>query len=555
MKRFLYPLLQVVFAALLALNLSSRPTAAAETNADTSGPTRGARSTPGSFEPEERTTTGTVTIAGQRIEYRAVAGTLVVHAKDWDDVPANSPANTPASCPGNPSKEGSSAQPEASIFYVAYFKSVDRGTKRPLTFLFNGGPGSSSIWLHMGSFGPRRVLTADGSHTPAAPYALANNEFSLLDASDLVFVDAPGTGFSSISGSDREKAFYGVDQDAQAFVAFIVQFLGKYERWNAPKYLFGESYGTARSAVVANLLETERSIDLNGVILLAQILNFDNRNDGEEFNPGVDLPYELVLPTYAAAAWYHHKLPESAPNLPALLTEVEHFAMTDFSAALSAGARLDVEQRHAVATKLHQYTGLSTEYIEKADLRVAGAQFQQRLMESSGQTIGRLDARFIGPAMDVRSRDADYDPFQAATQSAYIATFNDYVKRDLKFDQGREYKPVADFDAKWNFQHQPPGASVPLPRTTNVMPDLATAMKYNPQLKILVNAGYYDLATPFYESIYEMEHLAIPPELRDNIAFRFYESGHMAYVHSAALQALHDNVAAFIRQTSRSSLP
>src|SRR6516165_10635242 len=225
---------------------------------------------------------------------------------------------------------------------------------RPVTFLFNGGPGSSTVWLHMGAFGPKRVVTADNTHSPAAPYAIVNNDQSLLDASDLIFVDAPGTGFSRISGKDKEKAFYGVD--AHAFAEFITGFLSKYSRWNSPKYLFGESYGTTRSAALINLLETDRHVDFNGVVLLSQILNFDLSADGPQFNPGVDLPYQLALPTYAATAWYHHKLVGAAKDLPVLLEEVERFAMNDYALALQAGTALDQAQRDAVAARLHDYT-------------------------------------------------------------------------------------------------------------------------------------------------------------------------------------------------------
>ncbi len=219
--------------------------------------------------------------------------------------------------PQNRDKDDKNQPPEASMFYVAYFKSDSKGAPRPLTFLYNGGPGSSTVWLHMGAFGPKRVVTLDESHTPAAPYSIVNNEYSLLDVSDLVFVDAPGTGFSRISGKDREKAFYGVDQDAQAFADFITQFLGKYGRWNSPKYMFGESYGTTRAAVLANVLETERDVDFNGVIMLSQILNFSFSADRAEANPGVELPYQLALPTYAASAWYHHKLAGQHKDLAA----------------------------------------------------------------------------------------------------------------------------------------------------------------------------------------------------------------------------------------------
>ena len=323
------------------------------------------------FKPEQQASKGSVTVRGTVINYDAFAGTLVVHPKGWDDVPQNA------------DKDDKNQPTEASMLYVAYFKTDTPNTQRPVTFRYNGGPGSSTVWLHMGAFGPRRVVTADDSHTPAAPYSVVNNDYSLLDVSDLVFVDAPGTGFSRIAGKDREKAFYGVDPDAQAFADFITQFLGKYGRWNSPKYMFGESYGTTRSAVLSNVLETERDVDFNGVILLSQILNFDFSADDPQLNPGVGLPYQLALPTYAASAWYHHKLPETYAELAPLLAEVEHFAMGDYAQARDAGSTLTAEQRHAIAAKLHQFTGLPVEYIEKADLRISAGEFEKNLQDDN----------------------------------------------------------------------------------------------------------------------------------------------------------------------------
>jgi carboxypeptidase C (cathepsin A) len=434
------------------------------------------------------------------------------------------------------------------MFYVGYFKKGAASEARPVTFLFNGGPGSSTMWLHMGAFGPKRVVTADDTHSPPAPYAVVNNDQSLLDASDLVFVDAPGTGFSRISGKDKEKAFYGVDADAYAFAEFITGFLSKYSRWNSPKYLFGESYGTTRSAALINLLETDRHVDFNGVILLSQILNFDLSADGPQFNPGVNLAYQLALPTYAATAWYHHKLAGVPGDLPGFLAEVEHFAMTDYAMALQAGATLDPTQRDAVAAKLHDYTGLSVEYIKKADLRINGGEFEKTLQDDSDTTTGRLDTRFSGPTMDPLSKAADYDPQAAAIGSAYVSALNDYVRKALKYGDDKMYKPTISLAGTWNYQHQPPNFFRPL-QHANVMSDLAWAMKYNPNLKIQLNAGYFDLATPFYEGIYEMRQLPMPAKLQDNIEYKFYQSGHMVYAHEPALKELHDNVAAFIRGT------
>jgi carboxypeptidase C (cathepsin A) len=496
---------------------------------------------PEGFRPEVQKNTGSVTISGQAIPYDAYAGTIVVHPKGWDDVPQNN---------NNEDKDDKSLPPQASMFYAAYFKSGEQNSQRPVTFFYNGGPGSSTIWLHMGAFGPKRVVTPDNSHASGAPYPVVNNEYSLLDATDLVFVDAPGTGFSRIAGKDREKAFYGVDADAYAFADFISQFLAKYGRWNSPKFLFGESYGTTRSGALINLLETERYTDFNGVILLSQCLNYDTFLDAPLLDPGNDLTYELVLPTYAASAWYHHKLPDAPAELAPLLAEVEHFAMTDYAAALAAGSTLPHDQREAIAAKLHRYTGLPADYIEKSDLRVNAGQFEKTLKGDSDTTTGRLDTRFSGPTLDPLSREAEYDPQSAALSSAYVSAFNDYARKDLKFGEGREYKPEIDVEKIWNYLHQPPGSPVPLAQAVNVMVDLANAMKYNPNLRVLVNAGYFDLATPFYEGIYEMQHLQIPASLQKNIDFKFYESGHMVYAHEASLKDLHRNVAAFIAGTA-----
>ena len=494
------------------------------------------------FKPEEKQSEGSVTVGGQKVDYQAMAGTLVVHAKGWDDVPQNA------------DKEAKEGPAEASMFYVAYFKKGAKATERPLTFVFNGGPGSATVWLHMGAFGPRRVVTLDNSHSAGAPYPLVNNEYSLLDVSDVVFIDAPGTGFSRTAGKDRDKAFYGVDGDAHAFAEFIKQFLAKYGRWNSPKYLFGESYGTTRNAALIGLLETDNNnaVDFNGVIMLSQILMFDASADEPEFNPGVGLPFELVLPTFAATAWYHHKLPGTPGELGPFLAEVEKFALGDYAAALAAGSTLDPAQRSAIAARLHDYTGLPVDYILKADLRINGGKFEQNV--TGGDTItGRLDSRFTGPAFDPLSETAEYDPQAAAISSAYVSAFNDYVRKDLKFGEGHRFKLYADDIKTWSFDHQPPGPQRQEPGALNVMPDLAIAMKYNPKLKIQLNAGYYDLATPFFEGVYEMHHLQIPQKLQDNIEYRFYESGHMVYAHEESLKQLHANVARFISANSNLS--
>lgn len=498
------------------------------------------------FEPESSTTEGSVTVEGKRIDYKAVAGTIVVHPKGWDDAAWREQS-------GSDLGDKKNAKAEASMFYVAYFKKGAPSADRPITFLYNGGPGSSTVWLHMGAFGPRRIVTADDSHTPAAPYRLVDNSYSLLDASDLVFIDAPGTGFSRIAGKDKEKAFYGVDPDAYAFGEFIKGFLSQYGRWNSPKYLFGESYGTPRSAVVVNNLETGNDIDFNGVVLLSQILNFDLSADTPALNPGSDQAYITTLPTYAATAWYHNRLTGERPaDLGAYLKEVEQFANTDYAQALQWGSELDPARKQQVAEKLSHYIGLPAAYILKSDLRIDGGQFSKELQNVSGLTTGRLDSRFSGPDMDPLSKEADYDPQSAAISSAYVSAFNDYVRKDLHFGLNDVYKPEIGVFKDWDFNHQQPGMPFPIRGATNVMPDLASAMKYNPNLKVLVAGGYFDLATPFYEGWYEMHHLPIPATLQNNIEYHYYPSGHMVYAHQESLKKVHDDVAAFMRRTSNS---
>jgi carboxypeptidase C (cathepsin A) len=503
----------------------------------------------GYFQPEDVVSKGSVTVEGKTVDYEAHAGTLVVHPKDWDDVQPKADDADKDKSQDDKDAQKKNPTAEASMFYVAYFKHGAKAGERPITFLFNGGPGSASVWLHMGAFGPRRVVTADDSHTPAAPYRVVNNDESLLDASDLVFIDAPGTGFSRIAGKDKEKSFFGVDPDAYAFANFILAFLSKYGRWNSPKFLFGESYGTTRNAVLVNLLETEFNVDFNGVIMLSQILNFNLSVGQPEYNPGVEVPYQLALPTYAATAWYHHKLANQPKDLPPFLAEVEHFAMNDYALALEVGDQLPGPQRDAIAGKLHAYTGLPVDYIRKADLRIDGGEFEKTLQGDTDTTTGRLDTRFSGPTLDPLSKKADYDPQSAAISSAYVSAFNAYVRKELKYGEGKTYRPSLKLFTEWDRKHQPPGVQQPLQQATNVMPDLATAMKYNPNLRILLNAGYFDLATPFYEGQYEMHHLQIPPNLQANIEYALYDSGHMVYAHESSLKILHDNVAAFIRRT------
>jgi carboxypeptidase C (cathepsin A) len=501
--------------------------------------------------PGDSTTEGSVTVGGQAIAYKAVAGTLTVGSTDSQDAMLDLDGKM---LPGTGEKTPDPEKPEeapatARMFYVAYFKK-DAGTNRPVTFLYNGGPGSATMWLHMGSFGPRRVVTTDGQHDEGAPYKIVNNEYSLLDASDLVFIDAPGTGFSRIMGAEKEKAFWGVDQDAHAFDRFIRRFLTKFDRWNSPKYLFGESYGTPRSAVLSADLQ---NVDLNGIILLSQILSFDNSIDGPKWNPGVDQAYALGLPTFAATAFYHHKLPAQPAALEPFLAEVEQYALGDYMLALLQGSELPEAKRQAVAEKLHGYTGLPVAYLLRANLRVTGGAFSKQLQLDDEITTGRLDARYKGPDLDPLSADAEYDPQSNAISSAYTAALNQYMRTELKYGKDLTYKPGAyvDTDFTWDLQHQPPGGPPANQQEggTNVMTDLAFTMKSNPKMKVMLAGGYYDLATPYFEGKFEMHHLPIPQKLQANISYHYYQSGHMVYVNEDVLKQFHTDVAAFIKGT------
>lgn len=492
------------------------------------------------LKEQSQTTTGVVQVQGRRIEYRAVAGLLPV-----DDA---------------------HEEPSAVMSYAAYFGKLAPGAApRPVIFLYNGGPGSSTVWLHLGAFGPRRVLTGNGRRGPAAPYRLVDNEYSLLDVADLVFIDAPGTGFGRIVAVDKDKAkereklkdkekeFWGTDQDAAAFARFIKKFLTRFNLWNAPRYLFGESYGTTRSAVLVQRLQSHESVDMNGVILLSQVLNFGFSADDPQDSPGNDLAYALAVPTYAATAWYHQRLPAWADRSPATLDKLvaaaRRFALGGYLQALTAGNTIAAETRRAVAETLSGFIGLPAAYLERAELRVYGGMFCNQLLADAGLTVGRFDTRYTGPSLDRLAKEADYDPQSAAIDSAYVSLYNDYVRNTLKFGAELDYRAAVDVDALWDYKHQPPNASAPIAATVNVMPDLATAMLTNPSLKVAMHAGYFDLATPFFAAEYELNHLPIAAALVANIEVHHYPAGHMMYDDPASLAVLHDNVARFVRAT------
>lgn len=469
-------------------------------------------------EPEHVTTQHSVTIGGRRIDYNATVGDVILKNDD--------------------------GTPTAALYYTAYTRrDVSDMTRRPLVFAYNGGPGSSSIWVHMGAFGPKRVGIADTSHAKAPPYPLVENQYSLLDIADIVFIDPVGTGFSHPLGETQGRAFWGVDEDASSLAQFISRWLSENNRWNSPRYLIGESYGTTRSAALGAVLQ-RRNVDLNGIVLVSAVLDFQTI----AFAPGNDIPYIMYLPSYAAVAWYHDALDDRPAELRPFLAEVEHFATTDYAQALLAGSDLDSAQRSRVLDRLVRYTGLSRDYLDRADLRVDAAEFEKELMREHGLVVGRLDARYTGPTGDLLEQRAPYDPQSSDISSAYTSLFNSYLHNELNFGRDRVYT-VSGRVQPWNWSH---GFGRGWPGFTNVATDLAQTLTRNPTMRVMLVSGLFDLATPYFAAEYTMDHLGLPADLRDNIREEEYVAGHMMYVNPESLAKLKADIASFIAETSGS---
>ncbi|HEY4356972.1 MAG TPA: peptidase S10 [Acidobacteriaceae bacterium] len=496
--------------------------------------------------PADSTSEGSVALAGGKtVAYRAVAGILTVGSSDMQDAQLGLDGKLLPDAGIELAPKPEDRPATARMFYTAYFaKSADTGT-RPVVFFYNGGPGSATMYLRMTSLGPVRVQIPDVHHQFGGPYKVLPNPYSLIDAADLVFIDAPGTGYSRVVGKDAMKAFYGVDQDAAAFDRFIRRFLSKYNRWTSPRFLFGESYGTTRDAVLAATLQ-QHGVDLNGVVFLSQILSFNNSADGSDGNPGTDNGFFLALPSFAATAWYHHKVPNQPAQLEPWLHEVEQYALTDYASALVQGSDLDPAKKAAVAAKLESYTGVPASLWIKADLRLTGGEFSKQLQDASDITTGRLDSRYEGPAMDPLGKEADYDPFTESVESAIVAAMNSYAHETLKFGENLTYKQSArEPGFNWDMHHRGPGGGWP-GTYLNVSDDLAYTLKVNPHMHVLLMGGYYDLGTLYFGATYEMKHLHIPASLQKNIDYKFFPTGHMVYVNEDALHGLHDKTAEFI---------
>ncbi len=459
-------------------------------------------------------TKGIVQIGDQSIEYTANAATMLL--KNEKDEPA------------------------AQIFYTAYTKTgVSDPSQRPIAFIYNGGPGSSSIWLHMGAFGPRRIVTADAEPTPPPPYQTVDNAQSLLDKADLVFIDPVGTGFSRTVGVGKDKDFWGVEQDVNSISQFITRYVSQNDRWNSPKFLIGESYGTFRSAALGKNLQT-KGMNLNGIVLISSVLDMGQLY----FPPGQDNSYIFYVPSYAATAWHHDRIKDKPADLETFLQEAREFSAGEYATALMKGAKLGETEKAEIARKLSHFTGLGEDYLIKSHLRVTLPKFLAELQRSGGLITARMDSRFSGLTYDVLNSAAYDDPQMSAIDGAFTAAFNSYARNDLKVSPDRDYI-VLNYKANgswdWKQKGRPNGGV-----TSNVMDDLAQAMTTNPHLQIEVENGYYDMATPFFASEYTMDHLPLPDSLRKNIEMKYYEAGHMMYLREADLAKLKTNIAAFI---------
>ena len=461
------------------------------------------------------TTQHSITVNGQAISYTARAGTMVLKEED--------------------------GTPRANLFFVSYTRDGTDAARRPVTFTFNGGPGSSSVWLHMGAVGPKRVAYRDDEgHAAMPPYRLVDNEDTLLDVSDLVFIDPVTTGFSRAIPFKEAEKFHGVETDVESVGQFIRLWMTRYGRWSSPKFLLGESYGTTRAAGLSGWLQRQ-GVYPNGIMLISSILNFETAS----FDSGNDLAYELFLPTYTAIAWYHKRLPPDLQNgtIENAVAMAEKYALGPYSAALMMGDRISDEERRNVAAHLANLTGLPADYIDRANLRIRIDRFDKELLRNQRRTVGRLDGRFIGIDKDAAGESPEYDPSYAAIFGEYTAVFNDYVRRDLKYETDAAYEILTDKVRPWSYDRAQN-------RYVDVGETLRGAMSQNPYLKVFVANGYYDLATPFAATRYTFGRMQLDPEIRKNVSMDSFEGGHMMYIDRKAHAKLKNDLANFIRNSS-----
>jgi len=460
----------------------------------------------------EKSTRHSVTVAGRTIPYTATAGTLTLRDDD--------------------------GKPIASMFYVAYTADRAKGeADRPVTFLYNGGPGSASLFVHMGLFGPVHVQTDSPNATHAPPFSIVDNPYSLLDKSDLVFLDAIGAGYSRPLGDAKGSTFWGVDQDIDAFARGIQRYVTLNHRWNSPKFLFGESYGTTRSAGLVYALQ-ERGLQFNGVLILSSVLNYGVRD------AGFDHDYIRYIPSYAATAVYHHKAP-TPPDLTAYLQQVRDWATGPYQVALAKGSNISEAELDATARQMSAYTGLSVDFLKRANLRVDLARFRKELLRDQRRTIGRYDSRFTGIDADAAGDSAEYDPSDTGIHGAYVAALHEHLEKDLGYTSDLNYWPSGpNINRAWDWKHKAPGANF-ASQSADTALDLSAAMRENPHLMLYSLNGLYDMATPFFGTEYDIAHMQLDPTLRNNVRFAYYPSGHMVYLNQDALRQLKVDVAKF----------
>jgi carboxypeptidase C (cathepsin A) len=476
---------------------------------------QGGREVAGAAEEKISTTAHTVTLDGKEIKYTATTGTLPIRLDD--------------------------GKVAARLFFVAYSKDGEDVAKRPISFLYNGGPGAATVWLHMGSFAPQHVQMADEGFQPAPPYKMVNNPNSLLDATDLVFVDAVDTGYSrGVAGSNTSQ-FHGQTGDIRAFGEFINQYLTTYSRWPSPKFLIGESYGTIRSAGLAAELQQRHGVELNGIVLVSALLTYQTLSPA----PNNDVAYAALIPTYTATAWYHKKLSQDLQrqDLKKVVDDARAFAFGEYSTALTRGNALSEPERKAMAQKLSRLTGLSPAFIEASNLRVNSGRFRKELLRDQRQMIGRLDSRFIGIDADAAGESQEFDPSNTALQGAYTALFQDYVRKDLKWETDLHY-PTSGNVRPWTYDQN---------RYMDMTDALRGAMTKNPFLKVFVACGFYDMATPLGGIEFNFSHMAYDAAVTSRVSFGYYEAGHMIYIRPSAHKALRQDIVKFIRGNSGSA--
>ena len=494
MKRSTISTILIVFANVLLL--AQNPNAAVDKKADEKPPIFVAA-------PPPVETKGQVIINGQTINYTARTGYMTL--KD------------------------ESGKPKANIFFIYYSKDgAGDLTKRPITYTFNGGPGSASVWLHMGLIGPKRIPMTDKGDALTPPYSYQNNEYSWLDKTDLCFIDPVNTGYSRAAAGENERQFLGYVEDIESVGEFIRLHATKYLRWGSPKFLAGESYGTTRAAGLSGYLQDKYNMYINGVVLISSILQFQT----SRFEKGNDLPYELFVPTYTAMAWYHKKIAPEYQNLEKTMQAVRDFVINEYSLVLMKGDLATDAEKNSVAEKLSKFTGLSKSYILNANLRIEISRFCKELLRGDGKTAGRLDGRITGTDYDNAGERNEFDPSLDATISGpYSTAINHYIRQDLKYENDLPYLVLTGRVQPWNYSNVQN-------QYLNVAETLRQAMSENPALKVWVCAGYYDLATPFFAAEYTFNHMGLKPQQKKNVQFTYYEAGHMMYIHKPSLMQL-----------------